>query len=289
MKAIYILNDTSLYHGGSEAVMGYLFSLLDSKKFNIFIENKKNIIEKEIIDQSDIVICNGEGTIHNSKPRAIHLMKVLEYAQKQNKSTILCNTSWFNMTNEFDHVLKRLNQFSVREKLSAEILETKHNIKPEVFLDISYHYKCEYQVKEDRKIRFLKTDFYSKEFNCFVIPNGGSLEDIDFFNMKQHSWIDTLNKFSDVKVVLTGRYHGLIACLKTKTRFIVYPGNTDKINGLLYWFGNDTALIKNYKLLLSSAKTSHRNLNYYKELFYWVEEQKPWLPYFLKRINSFGK
>jgi len=289
MKAIYILNDTSLYHGGSEAVMGYLFSLLDSKKFNIFIENKKNIIEKEIIDQSDIVICNGEGTIHNSKPRAIHLMKVLEYAQKQNKATILCNTSWFNMTNEFDHVLKRLNQFSVREKLSAEILENKHNVKPEIFLDISYHYKCEHQVKEERKIRFLKTDFYSKEFNCFVVPNGGSLEHIDFFNMKQYNWIETLNKFSDVRVVLTGRYHGLIACLKTKTRFIVYPGNTDKIDGLLYWFGNDTALIKNYKLLLSSAKLSHRNLNYYQELFHWIEERKPWLPYFLERKNSFGR
>ncbi|HFU76359.1 MAG TPA: polysaccharide pyruvyl transferase family protein [Arcobacter sp.] len=280
-KTIYILNDTSDYHGGSWAVMQYLTDLFSTKLYEILKEEKKSEIEIEKIQQADIILLNGEGTLHSSKPRAIHLLKALEYAQKLGKPTILCNTSWFNMTNEFDHVLKNLTQLVVREKLSFDELETKHNITPEIALDLSFHYPF-HLISNERSIRFLATDFYSKEFNCFVFPNGGTLEKIPSFNMRSASWKETLDKFSSSRVIITGRFHGFIACLKTQTRFIAYPGNTPKIDGVLEWFGNDTALVKDYKYLLTNTKKSHQNLNYYNDLFDWTNNMIPWKPYFLK-------
>ncbi len=107
-KKIYFLNDTSMYHGGSWAVMDYLTNILQVQGYDIVFEKNKYDIEIEILLECDIVILNGEGTLHDSKPRAIHLLKVLDYAQKNGKETILCNTSWFNMSNEFDHILSKL-------------------------------------------------------------------------------------------------------------------------------------------------------------------------------------
>jgi len=280
MKNIYILNDTSDYHGGSSAVMEYLLALFNKNIFSVVLETCTNKIEITNINNADIVILNGEGTMHSSKPRAIHLLKVLEYAQNIGKSTIICNTSWFNMTREYDHVLRKLDQFTVREILSKKELASKHNIIPEIALDLSYHIQS--NIVRNESIRFLKTDFYSNEFNCFVIPNGGNLEYIEFFNMKKHNWQETLQKFSSTKVLLTGRYHGLIASIKVKTRFITYPGNTKKIEGLLNWFGNDTALVNDYKMILSNVKSSHRNLNYYNDLFEWADNLKQWRPYFME-------
>jgi len=99
--------------------------------------------------------------------------------------------------------------------------------------------------------------------------------------MKNKSWNETLDKFSSTRVVLTGRFHGFMACLKTETRFIAYPGNTPKIDGVLEWFGSDTALVTDYTKLLESTKKSHKNLRYYTDLFEWTKTKTRWKPYFL--------
>ncbi len=164
---------------------------------------------------------------------------------------------------------------------SYDILVKKHHVTPELALDLSIFHPY-VSLESDRPIRFITTDFYSKEFDCFVFPNGGEIFELPSLDMRQLSWPDTVDTIASSRVVITGRFHAFMACLKTKTRFIAYPGNTPKIDGVLEWFGNDTALVSNYKDLVKNAKESHRNMNYYNELFEWIDTKKPWKPYFIK-------
>ncbi|MBO9453335.1 polysaccharide pyruvyl transferase family protein [Tropicibacter sp. R16_0] len=273
-KTVYFANDTAAYHGGSFAASDYIRQEIAARGWHCVTESDQRQIETEVIDRCDAVLVNGEGTLHRSKPRAQHLLRLLETAQDLGKLTCLCNASWFDMCNDFDPILQRLDHFSVREPLSRTRLRDQHGVDPELFLDLSYWHPTE--VGQAPETRFLTTDLYAHEFDCFVHLKGGAISDLPFLDMRSLTWPETLARVNATKVLITGRFHGLMAACRTRTRFIAYPGNTPKLDGVLEWFGSDLPLERDPRALVTRMRQSHRDGGFYQAFFDWVAEREQW-------------
>lgn len=271
---VYFINDTSKYHGGSFAVCTTIKKLLREGDHKIIIAEKDVDLSK--VENCDIVLVNGEGTIHNNRSRAIKLLEVLKYSQNLKKKTILCNASWFNMSNDYDDVLHNLDSITVREILSAEELKKKHNVNADLSIDLSYWYDTKYDKKERTK-SILVTDFYIKnEFKQLK-----NLKQYDLLNMRKITWEQTLSEVSSAKMLVTGRYHGVYAACKTRTPFIAFPGNTPKIEGLIKWSGVPIPMIKDlHQFNNLYYQTSIIDMSVYDKFFNWIEAQPKWkLPF----------
>ena len=121
-KKAVIFNDTSHdYHLGCELVINNLTNLL--KKNNITVIGKSKVGERWFenqdilnkIDIADLLIVNGEGTIHNTTMNAIWLLKVSEYAKKRNKKSVLINSVYENNNISLKKYMDCFDLISVRE------------------------------------------------------------------------------------------------------------------------------------------------------------------------------
>jgi hypothetical protein len=274
-KTLYLANDTSDYHGGSWAVCDVLRRAATDAGWTVITETLRNRVEVDRIAACDGVLVNGEGTLHRAKPRARHLMAVLREAQRQGKPSALCNASWFGMGAEFDDVLRGLDQLCVREALSAAELRERHGVNPQMHLDLSYQHPARAAVGIPRR-GLLATDFYAAEFDCFAWPNGGPLQEVPTLDMRRCNWQETLDAVAGAQMLLTGRFHGLMAACRTRTRFAAYPGNTDKIAGVLAWFGRSTPLVREFRRLRTSAEALAADGAFYDDFFAWLDTVPPW-------------
>lgn len=196
------LNDTSAYHGGSWAATMYLKS-------------------QPLCDREDTLVVNGEGTLHHG--RGEHLCDAIEKAQAEGKYTYLVNTTWQDMPLQRKTMLQRLTRVSVRETRSQQEMQ-KWGIEPEVHLDAAYFHPTSW--RSYGREGTLVTDAYS---HGWYWPPGETRR-LDMLSLK---WQDVLQTVALHELLITGRFHGIIAALKTRTPFMAMPGNSHKTVGLL--------------------------------------------------------
>ncbi len=263
---VFFANDCQTYHGGSWAVSQVIRQQLTAAGHEIFIEEDVKTFDKSVLDGCDAILVNGEGTMHHNGRRACHLMSLLKFGQELGKFTALINTSWLAMSSEFDGVLQRLDHISVREILSQRDLEINHSVKTELHLDLSYDFQIDIPVQME-KLPLLMTDLYSREFNCAVILNGGTRAAVPFIDMRETDWSNTLKEISNHSCLVTGRFHGLMAALKTRTPFVAYPGKTHKIQGVLETLGGMEFCKLQYKDIFPLAARWKRHKIAYEKVF----------------------
>lgn len=277
LMKIYFANDTSAYHSGSWAACHYIGSELRRAGHTIEIESDRTKIENDQIADADAVIVNGEGTIHHDRRRPIHLLTLLRLAQSLGKYTAIYNASWAAMTNDFDDVLRGLDEFVVREIASHRELVTKHGITPTLRLDAAFW--CEVSVPErPRTLDAVVTDFFSNEFQTFVRVGEGRLAERRFLDMRAQSWQETIDIAASARVIMTGRYHGIYAACKARTPFVAYPGNTHKMQGLLEWSGCPIAVAASPGDILQLSRAASRTPAVFDRFFDWMEQQPVWSP-----------
>ena len=261
---IFFANDCQNYHGGSWAVSQVIRQQIAAAGHELICEANLQVFDELIVSECDAILVNGEGTMHDDVKRAHHLLRLLRFGQQQGRFTALINTSWHAMSPEFDDVLRGLDHISVREVRSLQELETRHGIKAELHLDLSYDFEISSFIEYEKQ-PLLMTDLYSKEFDCYVILNGGARSKVPLLNMKKASWSETLDQISRHSFFVTGRFHGLMAALKTRTPFAAYPSNTHKINGVLETLGGLEFLGLEYKNLFPlAARWKHHRISYKK-------------------------
>ncbi len=163
-KKAVILNDTSFEnHHGCELVMKNIHHLL--KKNNIEVIgtnptdvdwfNNKHFVKK--ISKVDIVIVNGEGTLHHAQPRAKNLITIGKYVKEIFRIPIvLINTTYQDNGDYFAEYIKYFDLIYVRDKLS-QIELSVYNISSKVVPDLTY-YNTYNQNKENSKNRIGLTD-----------------------------------------------------------------------------------------------------------------------------------
>ena len=215
---ILLLNDTSNYHSGCDAVVR-------SYEFDRSIKTNE-LVTKINWNHYDKVILNGEGTMHDNQHTALKFLRALGYAHADGCEIQIHNTVWQHMSHDYDDVLKRCTEITVREVLSQqEIL--KHGVEAKIVPDRSVMIEVPY--KEYPQVYIYDGQPSRKSINIE--------SDKPRINIFEQSWDEIVNRLRHAEFIVTGRHHEMYAAIKAKCRFIVSEGNTWKNRGLLETVG----------------------------------------------------
>lgn len=262
---IFIYGDHSKFHCGSKAVIVYLKELIG--------KNNCNIVSYE---NADVVLVNGEGTMHHSSKGYKQKMELLKKAQFDRKKTVLLNSVWEQNDNAYDEVLKNLNAIIVREEKSQRDLFSRHKISSDVCMDLSYF--CPVKDTTDSKVALKEeiriTDFYSEEFGGWVRYSAGSRSKYPYLDMKKFGWSDFVSILNNTEFLITGRHHAVFASCKAKTPFIALESNSHKISGFVEMAGLPIPVCTKPREIASALKWAKNNINVYHDFFDYLDSRK---------------
>lgn len=166
-------------------------------------------------------------------------MDLIEKAQLMGKKTFLINTVWMNNPPTYDHILRKVNQIICRDLFSQRDLQSNHGIDSRVAPDLSCLSMTSLErlnflnSLEARNNQMIFTDFYSPDFRGWVQYTACKFKEFKTVDMSKISWISLLKAVGQSRLVVTGRFHMVCACLLTKTPFIALKSNSHKIEGML--------------------------------------------------------
>ena len=255
---IIILNDTSKYHYGSNHVINFLKD--NFKEHNVTLCKKT---KEHLLRGNDILVINGEGTMHDDAKKAKTLIDLAVYAKQElSMKVMLVNSVWQRNNEELTEKLKMFDYVSVREILSKQEINNVIDIPVDVNLDFSYYLDVPYQSYPTANI--VAGNYYvakSKKEGSVLISGIGEDSTIDIFN---EEWNTVVNKLRHARVLVTGRHHEMYAACKAECPFIVMEGNTHKNSGLFKTFNVNIPVLP-IDTSNDDIKDAISNLNQYTE------------------------
>jgi len=282
-----IINDTSKEsHLGSELVIDTIrkYCLLNSMEvigsFTRVQSQNPNAKVLSKINKCDLIIINGEGSLHDNSQFFQGFMNKLP----KNKKIVLINTVWQNMKyyNVKQH-LERLDFISVRESLSyKEIIKLvdpkKVIITPDLILDKKF-FKfnigfSDSVIESVRKNMKEKGNYFPLSF----IEKGSYQEPIIVAKPSVEAYLYWLHS---VGIHVTGRFHGVCLSLIAGTPFLAIPSNTHKIEGILKDMKCEELIINNLDEMVAKLPLS---LQYDKQKTQYLEQARVKIPELFRRI-----
>lgn len=306
MIRVAVFNDTEpSRHYGCVLVMKNMKKLLANQGMRIVWSwpvgsdwrNYKEKLPK--VGEIDLIIVNGEGTIHNSGKRPIVDSLVEVGALAKNTYNLPCflinatlhkNEKVFyeKMQSNFDAIYVRdkasqdeLASFNIKSKVVPDLtLAQKITIEPKerefytgidsvkndvslVIRDICKKYGWNYLKMVNKGLRYIFSTYKKNPIFLFK-------ELLHHFKQRKKAF-NSPNEFANWlaknKFIVTGRYHALTIALLTNTPFLAIESNTPKISSLLNeCFGNLNRLvpIEELKEKLDMER---------KTLFEWTEDE----------------
>lgn len=231
MRKIFLFGNHSNCHCGSKAVWQTLKDYL--------VKNKYFIVDS--LDEADMVIINGEGSMHHNSRDCRIKLNMIETVASLGKNISLINTVWQdNSASNVGDKLKYISKIVTREVMSCKDLEQNHNIYSTVAPDIACFALNDSEKKEISNAKESSlhknvaiTDLYSHEFKCWVQLQGRFKQRYKMHILNNYQWFELIKSFAASKAVITGRHHAICACLLAKTPFVPIKSNSHKIEGLL--------------------------------------------------------
>lgn len=273
MKKAVLLNDTSYEnHHGCNIVVKNITINLRKRGINLIATNpigrnwKKSKSFLNALSNSDLIILNGEGTIHHDSDYAYSLLEIVEYTDKP---CFLINCTYENNSEKFAKLVSKFKKIYVRESFSKLELE-KFNITSYVVPDMTfYNLSGEFDLSDIKKIYI--TDSHdikkseklyqlSKKFEIVFLPIISPF--IKFSNIKNFfkrikykifsnlgeiiklrykynrfklvkDENELLNCLNNCELLISARFHAICLALHFNTPFIAMSSNTFKIEALL--------------------------------------------------------
>lgn len=317
-----LFNDTrNEYHHGCSLVIKNIFCFFNNlnvdiiKTFPSGINHLQNTNLENLIKKVDLIIVNGEGTIHHSQMNALNLLKIGKIAKSFNKKTILINSLFDTQDKNFYDLVRYFDLINVRDSVSKSYLNIK-KIRSIFTPDFSFYNPSISKNQNNTKSEILFTDSVNKDitfkliklfkekFTFFPILKYPFDEKINFFNYLRkikffalkfihillknnitnnyevrfygnNSLYNYINKITNAKIIITGRYHALCFAIQNLTPFITIESNSHKISALLYDIGLSNRIID-----INNIKEV--NINYFSKI---SEEEKKLILIFLKKTK----
>jgi hypothetical protein len=262
---ILFLGDHGSYHCGCRAVSTFIRSRLEPLG--------------EVVTEgpAQIVVVNGEGSMHDGSRDFHQKMQALTRAVQEGIPAHLVNTVWENNPHDYDAVLPRLSSLVVREPFSLRELEERHGVRGRLSPDFSIFAPVEEVVPRlDFRGRQVASDFYSQEFKAFVRVTGGSLGKTPYLDLRRVTWPECVASLRTASVFICGRHHGIYAACRARTPFVPFRGNTRKVEGIFALAGVDIPLCASPQELPRALAWCLENRVVYDRLFDWMEQAEPW-------------
>lgn len=262
---ILLQGDHSRYHCGSAAA----FNAIRSEA-----ARHGKIVKKG--QEYDLLVVNGEGTMHHESSGFRKKMAEIESALASDKRVMLVNSVWQDNPQRYADILRRCERVVVREVLSQRAL-AEQGVSAEVAIDQSFHDEIDESAPyTDLGGQVVFTDFFSKEFECFVILNSKWAQKFEYIDMAALSWSSLVRSLRTASVLVTGRHHAVYAACRARTPFLAMRGNTHKNEGLVATASISIPIFE----CLSTVREILDNESYkiydFMKLFDWMEQQQPW-------------
>lgn len=263
MTRVRILGDHSRVHIGCAAVWSVLQDAIRLQNVEI-VDN----------DNFDVLVVNGEGSMHHGRPAFRNKMAALEDAVSRGRRAFLVNTLWQENPNSYDHVLRALDGIVVREAKSRDDLAKRHDIIAHASIDLSYFARVEPQGSVlDFAGRIVVTDFLSPEYGNFVRATAGILAGLPYLDIKEGSWDRLVRSLRTSSLLVTGRHHAVYAASKAKVPFIAVKGNSHKIEGLFQSAAVVIPVLENMAEAAEAVRTWDGDVREFEKLWRWLDEQ----------------
>lgn len=152
MKVFIINNTASEMHHGCSRVMNNLNKLIRLNGGTVIgtssvgLDWRKSESIKERMLESDIVIVNGEGSIHHDSPAGLPLLDVGMFCRPYGVRTALVNALFQDMTIVSESQLKAFDFISVRDSYSKKQIE-QYGVQTTLLPDLTFYTK--FKTKKD--------------------------------------------------------------------------------------------------------------------------------------------
>lgn len=287
-----VLNDTACrHHHGCRLVMRNLIYALNAIGISVQATSyvgqdwRKNTNFLRAIQICDMIIINGEGTLHHGKEKAELLLRVTQHPDAGGKIKILLNAlyeenpkSWLNYLSNFDLIglrdhrsfkyvqengFKQAYETSDLSLFFSENILKQHSVRAGIAVSDSI-------LKQKRKtlMSFYKAQ---KDNGAVFIPivsatrhlpkqKTGVTQHLDNLRYRGKlcikSFLDPTTIYYDdhleymaamqnKKLYITGRFHGICLALKTRTPFVALASNSWKMQSLLERIGMENRIVEN--------------------------------------------
>jgi len=259
MKAL-VLNDTrNGKHLGCILVMQQLESLCHEVGIEISAMLRLGLDFRARaaveISRCDVVIINGEGTMHHDAAAAKAIMEAALIAADLGRPVALINTVWQG-NKQTNLLLSKCNWISVRESLSRESIE-QAGYAAKVVPDLLLSSRTERLfLKTNTHAGVIVMDDVRWELSL-ALARYASVRHLPFYPMGARPSLSTrkgwemylklgwasnwasqfhmgqVSAVRDASLVLTGRFHGICLAILSQRPFVAFASNTHKIEGLL--------------------------------------------------------
>ena len=248
---VTIVSDTSeSSHFGCKLVMEAINEQLKRIGAKVIKSNKLGVIKPEVPSNTDLILVNGEGSVHHG--RNVNLLSVSKLYPKI--PAVFFNAVWDS--NPEWECLKNFKLITVRESESFNQLPSF--VKGLIVPDVA---------------------FIANKLTTFVKPNPtkglcvtDNVLDDDNFDLSAKGWDNPLGFFknmSNYSRVCTGRHHGVCVAASLGIPFSAWPSNTHKIYGMM----NDMGIPQHhYTTKKEAVKNVPDNLD--KKVKEYVKEAK---------------
>ena len=275
-KAV-LLNDTTVdRHHGCSTVTESIRNLAAAAGIDVVaaspahLDWRENAAVTAAIDGSDLVIVNGEGTIHHDRPAGGRLLAAGRYALSRGKATALINATWDSNGAEFCEMARSFDIISVRESASKSALAVA-GIPSRVVPDLAMlHQPAPAATRSgvaysDSVIGSDAIEIYRRMRSMQALPvsmlfgrksardlavsirrfmQGKSILDVralaDAVRGARIDWTSQISERDEFSrfvasrsCIVTGRFHMLVFCLSSSTPFLAVESNTHKIGATL--------------------------------------------------------
>lgn len=227
MAKVLLLNNTENYHSGCRAVIDF---------YRRQFRNHDLILSSPVtnFDEFDVVIVNGEGTMHHNAESAAQLLDQLVSAKKAGCRTMLTNTVWQDNDTLLDRLVS-IDYISVREVKSQQELQCKLDRAVELCIDYSY-----FSYVPSRRTRHYKLTAGNRMNYPNTKPKRPKITGIgedsraDIFCQ---TWTDLIDTLTQSQLFVTGRHHELYAACVARCPVVVLEGNSHKNSGVMQTAG----------------------------------------------------
>lgn len=183
-KKVIIFNDTSSEpHHGCGLVMENIIKLLSKNKMQVICTNptglnwKENQAIMESIPKCDLILVNGEGTLHHAQSVAKDLISIAKYVKLNFKiPVVLINSTYQDNGDEIAEQTRYFDLIYVRETRSKDEL-SYYGINSEVVPDMTFYSKFDLTKKTPKNLTGVTDSVYREQSEyLFKLALRGGLE-----------------------------------------------------------------------------------------------------------------
>ena len=284
MRRAVILNDTrGHHHFGCYRVMETIEQKLASRGFDV---SARSLVRQrwwdnpsflEQMRKSDLIVINGEGTLHHGSRHGLSLLKVAEHPARRSTPIALVNALYQDNPPEWKRFIDRIDYLNTRDSWSARELEQLSRRKVRSTLDFSLAGTELLSSHSQQREQLALGDSVRRDANSALVrlsrktPNSIFLPIVRTMKSSKpqygrvryalreayihsHTFLfrqslnnavfckdhkEYCNVLQKSYLHVTGRFHGVCLSITTNTPFIGISSNSWKIEALLDDIGLD--------------------------------------------------